>query len=182
MIIKEAIVHRLEKIRQQPSVLHTRLACLPVDPLLTTSVERARKTYGTSSSKAFGVFEHDTLLYPLSDQLLKYVNGALSLIDFSVSAAKLLQKEIDKQPLATGAYILFVNYEEGGKTFVMIILLKLRGEVGIDDVKLELNSTLNLDVDNLHEAARINIDNWKENEGNYISFVKKIERLHWLFP
>ena len=36
-----------------------------------------------------------------------------------------------------------------------------------------MNSTLNLDVDNLHEAARINIDNWKAKEGNYISFVKK---------
>ena len=136
MLIKEAIVHRLEKVRQQPSILHTRPACLPVDPLLTTSVERARKTYGTSSSKAFGIFEKDTLLYPLSDQLLKYVNGAVSMIDFSVSAAKLLQKEIDKQPIATGAYLLFVNYEEGVKTFVMIVLLKLSVEVGIDVAKI----------------------------------------------
>lgn len=173
MYIKEAIVHRVDKERQKNCKLVLRDQCLQVEEVLADAVEKVRKTYGTTASRAYGTFEADILIHPFNGMLSEYLQGNMTMVEFSSAAVKLLSKEMDNQPLATGGYAFFVNYEENAKNFVMVILLKLRGGVGIDEKNLSLSKNFNLDVDHLHEAARVNVDNWNSNEGNYISFVKK---------
>lgn len=173
MQIKEAIVHRIDKARHQHSYMTLAPACLIVDHILSDAVEKARKTYGTTSSRAFGTFEADTRLFPFSGLLSDYLSAKLDMLQFSSQAMRLLVSEMDKQALATGGYALFVSYEEHAKTYFMVVLLKLRGGVGIDDRTLTLSKNFSLDIDNLHEAARINVPNWHAADGNYISFAKK---------
>lgn len=173
MEIKEAIVHRIDKDRHKNSVLTLAPACLPVDQILIDAVEKARKTYGTTSSRAFGTFEGNVVLFPFSGLLSHYLAGNADMLTFSTQAMKKLVIEMDKQALATGGYALFVQYEEHTKPYFMVVLLKLRGGVGIDQKKLTLSKNFTLDVEHLHEAARINVSNWQAADGNYISFVKK---------
>ncbi|MES3022779.1 MAG: nucleoid-associated protein [Pseudomonadota bacterium] len=173
MHITDAIVHRIDKARHQHSYMALAKNCLPIDIVLSDAVEKARKTYGTTSNRAFGTFEANVRLFPFSGLLGDYLSGKLDMLKFSGQAMTLLVREMDKQALATGGYALFVSYEEHAKTFFMVVLLKLRGGTGIDEKTLTLNKNFSLDVDHLHEAARINVANWQAADGNYISFVKK---------
>jgi nucleoid-associated protein len=173
MKIKEAIVHRVDKERHKMCTVVLRNDCLPVDDLLSGAVEKARRTYGTTSSRAYGTFQPDTRLFPFSGMLRDYLDGKLAMFDFTAQAVKLLMREMDSQALATGGYAFFVSYEENAQAYFMIVLLKLRGGVGIDERNLSLSKNFNLDVDHLHEAARVNVTNWEAGQGNYISFAKK---------
>lgn len=55
----------------------------------------------------------------------------------------------------------------------MVLLLKLKPGTGVDEQTLTLNAILNLDIERLHEAARINVAQWRANNGSYLSFVKR---------
>jgi nucleoid-associated protein len=55
-------------------------------------------------------------------------------------------------------------------------MLKLKTGTGIDKTTLELNSTISFDIQHLHEAARIDIGKWQNNEQPYLSFIKKSGR------
>lgn len=173
MQINEAVLHRIEKNRHQFGKFTLAAACLQIDKILTDAVEKARKTYGTTASRAFGTFEGEVRLFPFSGLLADYLAGNLDMLTFSGQAMKLLVREMDKQALSTGGYALFVSYQEQAKSYFMVVLLKLRGGVGIDQNNLTLSENFSLDVDHLHEAARINVANWHAADGNYISFVKK---------
>jgi nucleoid-associated protein len=104
MQIKEAIVHRIDKDRHHNGKLTLAPACLPIDPILTDAVEKARKTYGTTASRAFGTFEANVRLFPFSGLLADYLNGKLDMLNFSGQAMTMLVREMDKQALATGGY------------------------------------------------------------------------------
>jgi nucleoid-associated protein len=173
MNIVEAIVHRVDKDRQHYGVVTLRRQALPVDKVLQNTVEKIRQTYNGNPARGFGVFQADKLLYPFSKELNDYCDGIKSLYDFTSTAMNVLLKEINMEPLATGGYVLFVKYDEGGKSFFMVAILKLKGGTGIDEKSLALSANWNLDVDHLHEAARINIDNWAASQGRYISFARK---------
>ncbi len=173
MLIKEAIVHRIDKASGQVGKLTLAPACLPIDQILLDAVDRARKTYGTTANRAFGTFEKNTALYPFSGFLSTYYAGQLDLLNFSSTSMVRLLDEMNKQPFSTGGYSLFVSYEDQGKSYFMVVLLKIRNGVGVDEKTLKLNASFSLDVDHLHEAARINVGNWRKSDGNYISFVKK---------
>jgi nucleoid-associated protein len=173
MQIKEAIVHRIDKDRHKFGKITLALTCLQINPILTDAVEKARKTYGTTASRAFGTFEANARLFPFSGLLTDYLAGNLDMLKFSGQAMTILVREMDRQALSTGGYALFVRYEEQAKSYFMVVLLKLRGGVGIDQKTLTLSQNFSLDVDHLHEAARINVANWNAADGNYISFVKK---------
>ncbi|MBC3876643.1 nucleoid-associated protein [Undibacterium sp. FT79W] len=173
MLIKEVIVHRVDKERHQNCTLILKPNCLQVDELLTDAVAKVRKAYGTTAGRAYGTFQEDLVTFPFSGLLRQYVSKKISMHDFSVKSMHILGREMSGQALATGGYAFFVSYEENDKPYFMVILLKLRGGVGIDERALTLSKNFNLDIDHLHEAARINVNNWEANEGNYISFVKK---------
>jgi nucleoid-associated protein len=173
MNIIDAIVHRIDKDRQQAGTLTLRRTVLPVDQVLQSTVEKIRQTYNGNPARGFGVFQADDLLYPFSKQLKEYLEGDRSLLEFTNFSMNILLKEMNREPLATGGYVLFVKYNEGGKSFFMVAVLKLKGGTGIDEKSLALSANWNLDVDHLHEAARINISNWNAAEGRYISFARK---------
>jgi len=109
----------------------------------------------------------------LSRELGKYIDGTLDFMDFSLKAMDLLKVQMSKEAFATGGYILFCHYRLNQTNFILIMQLKIKPGTGIDDKTLDVMENINLDIDNLHEAARINIESWKKNEGKYISFVKK---------
>lgn len=173
MNIVDAIVHRVDKDRQHYGAVTLRRQPLPLDQVLQSTVDKIRQTYNGNPARGFGIFQSDQLLYPFSKSLADYCEGTISLYDFSTTAMSILLKEMNMEPLATGGYVLFVRYNEGAKSFFMVALLKLKGGTGIDEQSLALSANWNLDVDHLHEAARINIDNWIASQGRYISFARK---------
>lgn len=76
-------------------------------------------------------------------------------------------------PLATGGYPLFLRFTNQGQDWVLIAMLKLKAGTGINQNTLDLSDTLSFDISHLHEAVRININKWRQDEQPYLSFVKK---------
>lgn len=74
--------------------------------------------------------------------------------------------------LANGGYALFLRYREPPNDFLLIAMLKLKPGAGIDEDSLGLLPTLNIDLDLLNEAARINITRLQANEEPYLTFIK----------
>lgn len=173
MNINEAIVHRIDKKRQGKAVLTLRPDVLPKDAVLTSLVEKSCETYRSNPSRGVGVFQPNQIAFPFSKLLDDYLNAIADFTDFTHKAMSVLEVQMNSEPFATGGYAIFIDYEDdAGKRFFMIVVLKLKGGVGINEVNLALSENWNLDVEHLHEAARINIENWMAANGNYISFVR----------
>jgi nucleoid-associated protein len=146
---------------------------LPKDGVLKSLVEKSRDAYNANPNRAVGIFQTNQIVYPFSNLLDSYLNEVENLIDFSHKAMGLLENHMNGEPFATGGYAIFIDYEDDAhKRFFMVVILKLKGGVGISEIELALSENWNLDVDHLHEAARINIENWHAGKGNYISFAR----------
>jgi nucleoid-associated protein len=173
MKINAAIVHRIDKERQGKATVTLRKDVLPQDGVLTSLVEKSRDAYNTNPNRAVGVFQPNQLVYPFSKLLDTYLMKGVDLLTFSHQAMGVLENHINGEPFATGGYAIFIDYNDDAKNqFFMVVILKLKGGVGISEADLALSENWNLDVDHLHEAARINIQNWKAPKGNYISFAR----------
>lgn len=173
MEIAEAIVHRFEKERHQPSVAFMRHDPLPLEKNLIGLVDGIRGVFNRTVSRGYGTFHEDTMAYPFSAALTRYLSERSGITPFSLGLKISYQKSLDGAPLSTGGYLFFTQYEEGGQDFFMVASLKLRDGTGIDDETLSISKTVNLDIDHLHEAARINLTSWKAGKETYITFVKR---------
>lgn len=178
MQVKQAVVHFLDKGREAdegkiPSVLRLRQALLPVNDRLTSLVMTLRQLYNNKTGYGYGVFHHDVNLYPFSTELAGYGNSGWDFLQFSHRAMACLKKRIDDVMLATGGYLLFVSYhDEQDNRYLIVASLKNRpGFIFNDD--LELTDQEHVDLDHLHEMARIDLTAWRAGGARYLSFAKR---------
>jgi nucleoid-associated protein len=171
--IQEAIVHRFEKERHQPSVAHMRNANLPPDDGRNDLITAIREVFNRTKARGYGAFEEDRVAFPFSAKLDEYAAKNHGLAQFTRALQGSYQKSIDAAQLSTGGYLLFATYDENGKNFMFVVSIKLKAGTGIDDTTLTISKTVNLDIDHLHEAARINLTDWKAGSERYITFVKR---------
>lgn len=176
MKLNNAILHRLEKSRGSSgnaSVTQTlRDEELPLDSVTDRATKEIRDIY-TKVTNGYGTFDDNQDVYQFPNHLKSYLSEGISFVDFSRKTASLVSKEMSNEPLATGGYLFFVDYSEKSQRWLLVAALKLRQGTGVDDENLSLHETLSLDLDHLHEAARVNIDKWNGNEQPYLSFIQK---------
>lgn len=144
---------------------------LSVDEKLENLGEEVLKAYGRNQN-TYGGFDRDTNTYQFSSYLNQYFRGAISLVDFSEQTMRFIKQQLESSTPATGGYTLFIRYTNQGDDWLLIVMLKLRASTGVDD-DLELIDLLSLDIQHLHEAARINLTRWSNGSDTYLSFVKK---------
>lgn len=173
MKIIEAIVHRFEKERHNPSSAYMRDTPLSIEQNLIDLVEGIRGVFNRNVSRGYGAFHENSIAYPFSGQLSEYLSAPGSIAPFTLGLQVSYQKSIDAAQLSTGGYLFFARYEEGEHDFMLVVSLKLRAGTGIDDDTLTINKTVNLDTEHLHEAARINLTAWKAGAERYLTFIKR---------
>lgn len=173
MKIIEAIVHRFEKERHNPSSAHMRDSPLPVEQDLIDLVENIRGVFNRNVSRGYGAFHKNAIAYPFSGQLTEYLSPPGSIASFTRGLQVGYQKSIDGAQLSTGGYLFFAHYEEADHAFMLVVSLKLRAGTGIDDNTLTINKTVNFDIEHLHEAARINLTDWQTGGERYLTFIKR---------
>ena len=176
MELQRAILHRITKQSGEtgPASIHVdcRDSELPADELTEKSAEAIRSIYARVIN-GYGVFSSDEETYRFPAILRLYVDGNLSFVDFSTKACHIIGRHMQSQALATGGFIFFADYQHAGNRWVLIASLKLREGAGVDEEDLSLHETLSLDIDRLHEAARINVSKWLSDSQPYLSFIKK---------
>jgi nucleoid-associated protein len=171
--IKNAIVHLLQKERGEDSKIKLRPDELPGGEQLETLLSSLRHLYNTTSGHGMGVFKRDQATYPFGSTLNNNSAEAWDFLEFTNQAMKTLKQRIDAAPAATGSYVFFVRYHENNNRYLIIATLKHRGGLGFDD-DLNLSKTQHLDLEHLHEMARINLTVLADNAGErYLTFAKK---------
>jgi nucleoid-associated protein len=176
MNINEAILHHIAKEPNTSGAdavrIHPRAEALAADQRLEQTVIDLLKVYGKSTS-GYGTFDANQTVCRFPVLLSDYTNAQANLITFSQEATKLIADKMKNEHFATGGYALFLRYDNQGQDWVLVVMLKLKPGTGVDEQTLELSDTLSLDIEHLHEAARIDLAKWKNNEQPYLSFIKK---------
>lgn len=175
MDIKEATIHQLSKAvqtRGDASVTrHVRTSPLPIDDTLQTISKELLAMYATRSNST-GTFGADPTLHQFPVALTQYYEGALPFFDFTIAALKLIEHEMSKTLLASGGFMLFLRYTQNNNDYLLVAGLKLKPGAGINEQTLDLEPTLNIDVNLLHEAARINLSQYVTGTQPYLTFIR----------
>lgn len=175
MQVLEAIIHRIEKEAGTTgkATVDDRKTLLPVNKQLNTLVDGLLKVYGRTNNN-YGTFDADKESFPFSEHLSKfYVTREINFRTLSLKTVNLIAAKMLTSPGATGGYSLFIRYSNQGREWLMIVMLKLKGRVGVDQDTLTLNESFSFDIDHLHEAAKVDLEKWNIGEQPYLSFIKK---------
>ena len=176
MEIQESIIHGVKKSRETQGegsvVIDPRETVLPVDERLANLGGEVLTLYSRFSN-GYGVVGGNEQIHRFPIVFEQYISGAIDLVEFSRITCDLISASMKDRFLATTSWPLFVRYTNQGRDWFLIAMLKLKEGVGIDEETLDLNDSLSFDVSHLHEAARIDIEKWANNEQPYLSFIKR---------
>lgn len=175
MQIIEATIHRLQKIAHTHGegavTTQLRESNLPIDETLETVCHDLLALYNRSTDSS-GTFGSNPNVHLFPVRLNEYLRGTLDFARLTSATVDLIASQMASARLANGGYALFLRYREPPNDFLLIAMLKLKPGAGIDEVSLGLLPTLNIDLDLLNEAARINITRLLANEEPYLTFIK----------
>lgn len=178
MEVKQAAVHYLSKTRDPdgpaiPSVLTLRPTLLPVTEKLTNLVSTLRQLYNNKAGHGYGIFHENQDIYPFSRFLVDHGKHDWDFLGFTHRAMHLLKAKIDDVLFATGGYMMFVSYvDEQNNSFLIVASLKNRPGFVFNE-NLDLTDQEHVDLDHLHEMARINMTSWRVGGSRYLSFAKR---------
>lgn len=186
MIYNNVVIHELRKERHgQILPSNNREKVLIKAPLAVTSlvgniIERYGKKHNTAQ---YGVFSEGEGRGTFPDHFQTYYDiQEKSNIDFmalSTHVMSALFESAQYESLATGGYIVVIDYEEGQNRYILIAMIKKRPGITLSD-DLTPEELMSLDLDRLNQAARINFSKLSEYltapdiekaELNYLSFV-----------
>jgi nucleoid-associated protein len=175
MEIRESIIHGVLKAKETNGegavVIRRRPIVLPLDDRLHALCADVLSLY-TKLSNGYGTFGQG-VAHPFPEIMQSYSDGNTDVISFSNISCDLIANRMKDQFMATTSWPLFVRYTNQGRDWLLVAMLKLKEGVGIDEETLDLNNSLSFDISHLHEAARIDIEKWRNDQQPYLSFIKR---------
>lgn len=173
--ITDATIHQINKAAQTKDegsvTLNARQESLPKDDVLEGLCQSLIDLY-TRYANSNGTLGQDPVDHRFPLHLKSYVDGQTSFIPFTQEVLGILKTQMEKSFLSTGGYALFLRYSIDEHDMLLVVMLKLKVGAGIDAATLSLTKTLNIDLDHLHEAARINVTRWVDGQQPYLTFIK----------
>jgi nucleoid-associated protein len=181
-----AVVHELKK-EQHKDIQNSdiRKVVLKKDkPAVSKLITGAAAIYGKKNNAAhYGIFAKKTTSdFPKDfDAYAKIQITEKSFLEITQSAMGELHAAAKKAPASSGGYILFVDYESPQGRFLLIAMLKKRDGLRLNE-NLEPEELIELDLNSLYHAARINLGKYQEHsvaddeakqELNYLSFLSQ---------
>ena len=171
MQIQEAIIHKIIKDRGNPASTQFRQNALVNDEKLSALAEEVLRIYHGTSSTAYGDLKDGTTeQFPVF--LRNYKQNDITFSVFSRNLVELIVSKMNAAPASTGGYVLIVRYQQGQGDFLMVVIIKIKGKVNIDD-DLNIIEAPILDFEKMHEAARIDLSKWLSQTSPCLSFVHK---------
>lgn len=192
MDIKQVIVHELIKETKQDfnyaNPYHLRTTRLDkTNQIVLKLIKEVSDLYGSKGNSAhYGVFKEDpTEQGPIPSKFENYSlseqNSIDEFIPFSVDVMKQLVKKAKEEPWSSGGFIVFCDYSINNSRFFLITMIKKKKGVTISN-KLEPEEMIHLDLSKIHQAARINFNQYNNYKSadeadkadfSYLSFVSK---------
>lgn len=173
--ITDATIHQLNKAAQTKDegsvTLNARQESLQKDEVLNGLCQSLVDLY-TRHANSNGTLGQDPVDHRFPLHLRSYIEGQTNFIPFTHDVLGILKTQMEDSFLSTGGYALFLRYSIDEHDMLLVVMLKLKAGAGIDDATLSLTKTLNIDLDHLHEAARINVTRWLGGQQPYLTFIK----------
>ncbi|BBB26546.1 nucleoid-associated protein [Amphritea japonica] len=146
------------------------------DPMAQQLFNALVTAYGRRSTLTHGSFNQENSEgYPFISGFENFIKGPvdegkfLHLCDQALAqlAASLQQPSARS---ATGGYAIFIYYSSDVFDYLLIALVRDKTGLAFDE---ELNPTkvIEVDLEKLHQAAKINITTYKEDSDSYLSFI-----------
>lgn len=192
MEILHVILHEVVKDQMSNGALNCRDEELPIvndeseNTPVVALVEQILDLYDKKHGKGLGVFEENTINYPFSRMLGKFLDKrgtsgrdkesiSKDFVSFTKSSMTNLLARMDEQQFSTGGYVLYSIYnDDEGNPFMCIAMLRNKQGSAIDE-NLNVMETIHLDLDKLHICCQVDVKPWRTPAGidlKYLSFIK----------
>jgi nucleoid-associated protein len=173
MQLKAAIVHRIDKeTNTNEATPHPRDNELPIDARLTALADQVRSIYDKTTSRGNGRFDPDEDAFPFSRMLREFKDTKRTFVQLSHSTLTLISARMREELFATGGFVLFLNYTNLQREWLLVVMLKQAAMTAINPETLEIEESRALDVDHMHEAARVDVTKWLDGQEPYLTFAK----------
>ncbi|AMB86033.1 hypothetical protein AWM79_12275 [Pseudomonas agarici] len=184
--INFAVVHELIK-EQFKDIQDSDIRKVVLDkdkPAVNKLIVGATSIYGKKNNAAhYGIFAKKTVSeFPKYFEAYSKIDLTdKSFLEITESAMGELHEAAKKTTASSGGYILFVDYESAQSRFLLIAMLKKRDGLRLNE-NLEPEELIELDLNSLYHAARINFSKFLEysaaddearQELNYLSFLSQ---------
>lgn len=172
MELKHVIVHKIDRERNTPASYTERDTELDVDnELVIDLIDEILTAY--ARGKSYGSFNQDTDTYPAQGWLNAYLNSAGTTGDFVRLTKQLLRRigsEMVKRVFAVGGYFVFAEYSNSQDYFLVAMVKDRSGLTFTPD--LDISNVTEIDLNNLHQAAQVNIESFVAGQEGYLSFLR----------
>lgn len=144
----------------------------PANQKVIILINALLKIYKTG--KTFGSFDTDTDNHPFqlwANDLQSTDYSKQLFIELTRKTVNRIKIHIEKENFATGGYLVFVHYLHNSQTYFLIVMIKDKGGLTFTS-NMELIDVQQIDLDKLHQAARIDLQRFENGEEGYLSFLK----------
>ena len=178
MRLTHFIIHEIEKesatkkVSPEPKIILESQTEFPVDSEISISfVEKLRQKYNVSIN-GYGCIDNGENSRFYKD-LKEYKSGELDFIKLTTLLLDRLNTNLKSSPAATGGLVVVIEYEEANKSYLLISMIKEKSAITFDKSSIRLSEILSIDLEKLHEGARIDLKKWEAAEQPHISFTKR---------
>ncbi len=185
LVIKEFIIHEIIKEANGMGIFNKATESVSKDDDLSLAlVNELHKGISNSTKKAYGVFVEGEKSSLFKIDFSEYINVNESFFNKSIeltgskSQGSLLNL-LNKKNLATGGYIIYIDYLIHNERFFIVCMLnnKQGKSIEIDKAgKPKIKNTQQLEISNLDLACRINISKFKNDDSTYLCFIHKTSK------
>lgn len=182
--LRYCVIHELVKESGKQSVETIIKPLLPEDDKhVINLVISLNELIGKKESQAArGTFDNKSKIYKVPGAFDEYYNGEIKSSDFH-SFTKICMNELVRQAkdparvAASGGAIVFAHYQNGNSHFLLITMVKQKEALRLDN-DLKPVGIVQIDLNKIHQAARINFDKYyqyevtaEEEKPTYLAFV-----------
>ena len=177
-----AIRELVKESEESPARITDRGGIIPTaSPIATQLFETLNSAFSRRSSLTHGSFNtDDETSYPFISAFEEFVSQTWdetvfsTLVDKSMSqlAAAINNPSAHN---ANGGYVLFSLYASDRYEYLLIALVRDKASIGFDN-DLHPTEVMEVNLDQLHQAARINISTFRKKQDSYLSFIGSKEK------
>lgn len=182
MELKHLVIRELHKEEDQATIISERGGNVntqhPVVPDMVLALNNALARRSTLTHGSFNKENRDG--YPFIQAFDNYLNeeqssaNFLKLADLGISQLAAAM-DAPSSRNATGGYIIFAHYQQERYEFLLVALVRNRSAISLND-QLSPTEVNEVDLDKLHQAAKINITSYKKGKDSYLSFMGTKEK------
>ena len=178
MDIINSIAHKIIKDRQESGkpqveaeVQYRDDVFDPANQKVITLIEALLKIYKTG--KTFGSFNSDVDNYPFQSwvDILNEDDSKQAFIELTHKTVNRIKISLENENFATGGYLVFVHYKNNDNNYFLVGMIKDKGGLNFTP-SMELMDVHQIELDKLHQAARVDLQRFKNGDESYLSFLK----------